>query len=129
MPVAENNVTTGAVVIPFQPSIGNYRFGTTLNDIQYIFDVHWNARDNDGQGAWYFDILEIDETIILRNIKIVLGAYLGRQSSHRLFTEGAMLAYDTSNADKEAGFDDISTRVEVIYIPVLELIVRLAGPP
>lgn len=123
------NATDGAIEIPFQPSIGVYRFGCAILGRQYIFDVRWNARDNDGEGAWYFDVLEIDQTPILRGVKIVLGAYMGRSSNHRLFREGVLVAADLSGQEREASFDDLGTRVSIIYIPVLELRVRLAGAP
>ena len=111
-----------AVEVPFVPSIGYYRFGTTLVERPYIFDVRWNSRDE----SWRFDVREVDETLIIAGVKIVLGAYLGRVSSHRLFKEGVFVAVDLSGQRRDATYDDLGTRVVVEYIPVLELIARLS---
>lgn len=123
------NLVDGAYEVPFQPSIGNYRFGCAIAGAQYIFDVRWNARDNGGAGAWYFDVSEIDETSIIRGVKVVLGTYLGRSSKHHLFSDGVFVAADLSGQQKEPGFDDLGVRVSIVYIPVLELRIRLAGAP
>lgn len=111
-----------AVEVPFVPSIGYYRFGTTLNERPYIFDVRWNSRDE----SWRFDVREVDETLIIAGVKIVLGAYLGRVSGHQLFRDGVFVAVDLSGKRREAAYDDLGTRVVVEYIPVLELLTRLS---
>jgi hypothetical protein len=106
--------------IPLVPSIGSYRFGTAIDTVPYLFDVRWNTRDQ----AWYLDVLETDETPIVRGVKIVLGAYLGRRSNHPLFKNGVLVASDTSGATRDATFDDLGTRVKLQYIPVLDLMQR-----
>ncbi len=105
------------IEIPFAPSIPYYRFSTTIEDVEYIFDVRWNSRT----AAWYFDVLEFDETPIISGVKIVLGMYLGRRSTHRLFHTGVFVAVDTTRQHQEAGFDDISTRVVVRRYAVEEV--------
>ncbi len=114
-----------AVEIPFVPSLGNYRFGTTIGDIGYIFAVRWNTREE----AWYFSIFEVNGDPIIQGVKIVLGTYLGRRCNHPLFRDGVFLAVDLSTGDqpREAGFDDLGVRVAVQYVPVLDLVARLTG--
>lgn len=107
------------LILPLQPSVGNYRFSTTITDVTYIFDVRWNSRDV----AWYMDVYEANLTPIIYGIKIVLGVYLGRCSRHRLFRQGVMVAVDTTSQGREATFDDLGTRVEVKYIPAEVLLV------
>lgn len=122
MASADVNVVTNDITIPFQPSLANYSFGCAINDVTYLFEVRWNDRAL----AWYFSLAETDTTPIISGIKIVLGAYLGRQCSHDLFKGGVFVAVDTSGKEAEAGFDDMGVRVIVKYIPVLELIRRLS---
>lgn len=105
------------IVLPFVPSVPFYRFATVINDQNYNLDVKWNARDS----AWYFDISTETDTVIRRGIKVVLGAYLGRVSTDPLFENGAIVALDTSGAQRDAGLDDIGTRVQVLYLTALEL--------
>ncbi len=126
------NVLGGAITLPFQPSIGNYNFTSTINNIPYNFNVLWNTRDEDPDngiaGAWYFDVLDSSFNPIITGVKIVLGAFLGRLCSDPLFTTGCFVAIDTSGNEQEAGYDDIgmnpdgtTNRVVVKWIPVLEL--------
>jgi hypothetical protein len=123
-------------VLPFVPSIGAYRFGTSIGRSFFIFDVQWNSRDNIdrhtgiAQGAWYFNLRDEQLKLIAGSLKIALGAYIGRRVNHPLFRQGVLVAQDTTNskvnAGKEAGYDDLGTRVLVKYIPVAELIRRLS---
>lgn len=104
--------------LPLVPSIAEYRFGMTLNNVLYIIDLRWNSSES----AWYMDWYKEDETPIAIGIKVVLGAYLGRRCGEAPFTVGVLVAVDTSGAKREAGFDDLGTRVVVRYIPVEDLI-------
>lgn len=111
-----------SIQIPLVPSVGSYRFATVITTTAYIFDVRWNTRD----AAWYMDVLEVDETPIIRGIKLVLGVYLGRRSNHTLFLNGVFTLSDTSGAKADATFDDLGVRVLLQYIPVLDLIQRIS---
>jgi len=126
------NVLGGAVTLPFVPSVGNYDFDTAINGIPYHFNVLWNTRDADPdngiEGAWYFDVLDASSNPIVTQMKVVLGAFIGRLSSDPLFTTGCIIAIDTSGKEQEAGYDDIgvnadgtTNRVLVKWVPVLEL--------
>lgn len=108
--------------LPFQPSIPSYDFVTTLEGRPLIWIPRWNGRDL----AWYLDIEEIDETRIVSGVKIVLGAFLGRESPHIMFRRGVLVAVDTSGQKKDAGYDDLGTRVLVKYIPGLDLVRRIS---
>lgn len=111
------SLASDEIVLPFVPSIGRYRFGTVIEETQYLFDVRWNTRDL----AWYFDLREADETIIASGLKIVLGIFIGRQSTHPLFDDGVFVAHDESGQEKDAGYDDLGTRVLVKFITKLEI--------
>lgn len=110
-------------VLQFRPGVGWYRFGAILRNEEYVFDVRWNLRDN----AWYFDVLEIDETPIVLGIKVVLGVYFGRRSNHPLFRDGAMVARPTGKDRSEPGFLDLGSRVQVWYFTRQELVQEIIG--
>lgn len=122
-----------AVLLPLRPGIPSFRFGTALNATQYVFDVRWNARAHWDAvkrvyiGAFYMDISEITEKLIIANVKIVLGAYLGRRSNHPLFRDGVFVAVDTTDSGREATLGDLGVRVQVAYIPVIDLLIRLGS--
>ena len=95
--------------IPFQLSTTNYRLQMPLNDNVYLLDIHWNSRDE----AWYFDLLESDETPIALNLKVVLGIPLGRRSNHEFFDNHKLVVIDSSGAGIDATYDDLNTRIYV----------------
>jgi hypothetical protein len=105
--------------IQFVPSVGDYVFTQSLEGVQYGFRARWNARD----AAWYFDIADAQQQPIANGIKIVLGCILGQSFSFfEPFTLGNFLAIDTSGEDREATFDDLGTRVVVVYYTTADLI-------
>jgi hypothetical protein len=106
-----------AQIIPFEPSTPFYTFACTLAGTQYQFNVRWNTR----VGAWYFDLGRDDGTTIVHGIKIVLGVALGRRSTDADFPPGLIFATDTSGEDREAGLDDLGTRVVVTFFTFEEL--------
>jgi hypothetical protein len=95
-------------VLPLFPSIPNYRFGTALNSVQYLVDIRWNGRES----ACYMDIFAEDESPIRRGMKIVLGTLLGGRSADPRFP-GVLIASDLSGEGRDAGLDDLGTRVAV----------------
>jgi hypothetical protein len=109
-------------IIPFVPSIGNYDFDTSIDDVAYKFDVHWNEFEQ----AWYFDIYELDGSVVGLNLKAVIGTYLGRQfaGKHELFRNGVFAVIDTEGGYRDPGFDDFGAgqRVEVRYYPIADLV-------
>jgi hypothetical protein len=110
-----------ADLIPFIPSENNYSLGVPLGGVRYRFDnIRWNSRDDAGKGAWYFDLREDNGAVILVDIKVVLGVNFGRGSTHRFFKSHVLKAHDTSGKRREAGFDDLGGRVQVLHISLDE---------
>lgn len=98
--------------IPITPSDPWQEITVPLDDTDgsttpYIFEIRWNPRES----AWYLNLFEANGDPIITGIKIVLGMYLGRRSRHSFFRKGVLVAIDTSNQGKEAGLDDLGTRV------------------
>lgn len=108
-------------IIPLEPSVAYYQFGTTLDQTPCIFDVHWNSVDE----AWYFDILDTEEVPIIHGVKIVLGVHLGRRSTHAIFQQGVLVASDLSGKGIDATYDDIGQRVELRYYTNFEVVATL----
>lgn len=112
-------------ILPFKPSIPDYRMGVAIDQAQYTFEVRWNDRDK----SWYFNMLEADGTPIIHGVRIVLGMYLGRRSLHDFFQHNVLIAIDTSNQGREAGLDDLGTRVQVVRFTDEEVLVGRFGVP
>ena len=101
------------VQLPLIPSVPFYRVGTTLAGRQYILDLRWNGRAE----SWFMDLLAEDETPIRLGIRIVLGALLGGRVTSTAIPRGRLAASDLSNSGREAGLDDLGTRVCVYFFP------------
>lgn len=112
-----------AIVIPFRPSIGRYRFVTVIDTVQYIFKVRWNSRDE----AWYFDVLEFDETPIVLGVKVTLGSYLGGRVNHPLFTQGAMVARPHAAKHENPAFNNLGVTIDILYFSRGDLVTEILG--
>lgn len=116
-------------VLPVAQDAFFFRILTVIEDKHVLLDVRWNAgnaRIGVG-GSWFLDVREVDETPIACGIRVVLGAFLGRRSSHPLFRDGVLVAYDTSKRGLEAGINDLGRRVILAYVPVEDLIALRAA--
>lgn len=103
--------------LPFIPSEFHYRVNSVVDGTEYIFDVRWNARD----GAWYMDLLDVEEDPIRTGMKIVLGSLIGARSADPRYPLGAFVASDLANSGIDAGFDDLGVRVVVFFYTATEL--------
>jgi len=108
----------GPAVIPFIPSVPEYDFDCVIEDDSYNFDVHWNEHDK----AWYFTLSETDGDVIAEGLKITVGSYIGRYSTHKLFQRGVIATIDTSGQYKDPTFDNLGTTVEVRFYKIEDLI-------
>lgn len=117
-----------ADIIPFIPSENNYSVSVALGGARYWFDnIRWNSRENDGEGAWYFDLRAEDKSVIMVGIKVVLGVQFGRTSTHPFFKTHILKAHDTSGQRREAGYDDLGGRVQVIHMALDEALQPVGG--
>ncbi len=112
--------------LPLVPSVGTYRFATTLEAYgdgaateprEYVIRVRWNDRAK----GWFLDVLKADETPLRVGLRLVLGAIIGGRCVDLEFPAGALYPCDLSGEGVEAGFDDLGTRVVVYYYTVEEL--------
>lgn len=91
--------------------------GTTIT---LSFDFKWNARDS----SWYFDMLDESDNVIVQSLRFVRGIYLGRRVNHEIFRNGAFVAFCTvDNDDREAGFNDLGTRMVLRYFTALDILI------
>lgn len=97
------------LILPFVPSISPYRVGTVIDEFTVFFDVQFNDR----AGRWYFSMSDQNDVVIVRGVKVMLGVYLAKAANHPLMRSGVLIARDLSGRGREAGFDDLGTRVQV----------------
>lgn len=102
--------------LPLVGGLAFQSFGTTLLATNYIINLRWNTRD----AAWYFDLLDQNESPIVSGIKIVLGVELGRRTTDQRMPKGVFWAADLSGQGVDATFDDLGERVVVYFYPFQE---------
>ena len=102
--------------LPFIPSDNNYTLRTSLGDEAFELDVHWNSRDE----AWYFDLYDSQRTPILMGIKVVLGSLGASRQFISFFQTHILRVIDTTGKGKEAGYDDLGDRVQVLHTTIDE---------
>jgi hypothetical protein len=112
---------SGSIITGFIPNDANYNFTTTLNEVNYKFDVHFNVSDD----AWYFDMSDADGKVIIANVKVLLNVLFGRRCPHPFFDENVLVAIDTTTDDKEATFEDLGIRVFIKHMTKGEYIADL----
>lgn len=105
------------IQLPFTSTSANYDLRTVIDDVPYTFETRWNGFDK----AWYVNIYEDDGTLIVPSVKLVLGCYLAKTVSHRLFRTGVFVVVDTSGKRRDATIDDLGTRVQVRRYTVPEI--------
>lgn len=110
-----------SVFLPILPGDPNNQFQVVLSDEVYTFDVRWNTRDE----AWYFDMTDSEGKLVVAGIKIVLGALLGRRSSHPFFRKNVLVAIDSTLANQDSSFDELGVRVFLKHMTVGEYIAEL----
>ena len=100
-----------AEFIPFDPSIPHQRLEVSILNTPIIIDARWNPRDE----AFYLDLFDVDETPIIRSIKVVLGVDFFHRSSYPLFVGRSLFAIDTSGTGVECGIDDLGGRIQIAF--------------
>lgn len=108
--------------LPLVPSVPHYRFGTMLDGVPFMCDVRWNGRAK----VWYLAILDAQAVPIRAGIPIVLGAILGGRCVDKRIPRGLLMAADLSGANRDAGYDDLGTRV-VVYFHALDEFTAVAA--
>lgn len=97
--------------LPLVPSVAYYDFYVTLSEREYNVLVQWNDRDD----SWYMSVSDASGDLIVAGARIVLGRMIAFTADPR-GPFGSFIAIDTSGSGQEAGYDDLGTRVSVLYV-------------
>lgn len=103
--------------LPIDAAEKNYTVTTVIGVDTFTFGVRWNGR----AGSWFFDLYDASGNIIVAGIRIVLGVILGRRCKDPRMPPGAIVASDTSGQQRDAGRDDLGSRVRLYYYPPEDL--------
>jgi hypothetical protein len=93
---------------------------------RYVLDgtlYEFRFRYNDRGAAWYFDLIDENESAIIYGRKIVVSWPLfgWREVDSRL-PGGRLLACDTTDADLDPTLEDFGARVVLQYIEAVDIV-------
>jgi Domain of unknown function (DUF6983) len=94
------------------PTSQNVTQITTLSGRDYVFTFHWNARES----AWYFDLADQDEVLIVTSRKVTVAFPLITRCVDERRPEGMLIAIDSTGHNQDPGLDDFGTRVKLFYL-------------
>lgn len=100
------------VALPLRTDLPHYDFTTELDGKSYTFVMKWNEREE----AWYMDLYDSTNTLVIASRKIVIGWPLTNRYQDETLPPGTLIAVDTSNANQDPGLEDLGERVEIWYI-------------
>lgn len=112
-------------IIPVPPSTPEVYFTCQINGSPFYFHVLWNDRDS----SFYMDVMQTDGTPIISGVRMVLHAFLGRTANQPPVVAGVFMCIDTSGQYREAGIDDLGSRVQLVWISQIDLMVSLRSYP
>lgn len=105
------------ITIPVS-TLPNFTQVTTLSGRDYVFTFHWNARE----AAWYFDLADQDEVLIVSSRKVTVGFPLITRCVDPRRPEGMLMAIDSAGKNQDPSLDDFGTRVQLIYFETSDLL-------
>jgi hypothetical protein len=103
--------------IPTDSDNSTYTETIQLEGIFYIFDFHWNTRDE----AWYCTIYASDRTPIIAGIKLVVDYELLNDYKVEGMPPGALFLIDTTLQRIPCQRNDLGVRCQLIYLTSDEL--------
>ena len=105
------------VQIPTSQHLAYYTQKTSLDGQTYTLEFRWNAREE----SWYLNILTDTEETVAMGIKLVVDWSLIRRVTDVKAPPGVLMAVDTTGSGVDPAFDELGTRVVLLYFDEAEL--------
>ncbi len=106
-----------SVKIPIKPVGALFSFTIELEGVTYALTFRWNDRDE----AWFMDIGDGAGADIITGIRVVIRQGLLGRAASSLLPPGEIMAFDTSDTNVEATFEDFGLRVQLVYLTAADL--------
>lgn len=105
-----------AFVIPTQAT-ALYSQQTSLEGRAYSLTFAWNGRD----GHWYLDISDEAGVPISVGLRVTVSTDLLARCLDPRRPPGMLVAQDTTDTDLDPSFDELGTRVQLLYFTAAEV--------
>jgi len=109
-------------VIPTRTDLANYSMQVDLEGVTYRFDFRFSERE----GFWYFDLLDVAGSMIRAGVKVVTGMSLTRLLRDTRRPPGELAVMDTTDQDREAGFEDLGEEILLFYADQADVLAAVA---
>lgn len=103
--------------IPLEAGNPQYVQQVQFDGVTYGIRMHWNERE----GAWYLDLLDAADDVIIAGRKLVADWPLLHRCVDARKPPGQIYCIDKSGRGEDPGFDDIDDRVVLLYYDAQEL--------
>lgn len=104
-------IPTGNGTTPF------FDLQVVLDEVTYTLEFRWNER----LGAWFMSMFDAQGTTpLMVGKRLVVNFIIGKYDTGRPIG-GMFIAYDTSGAGLDPAFEDLGSRVQLIYATAADL--------
>lgn len=100
-------------VIPFDNRFASFSEEVTLVDTPYILRFDYNVRG----GFWVMGIQDVNQTDLVKPIKLVLNYPLTAQYPTQGLPDGEFFCIDTTNEIEKIDRNNMGEAVKLIFIP------------
>jgi len=108
-----------SVIIPTTSNSSSYRESVQLDTNTYIFEFNWLTE----QSVWMMSLYTDQEEPIVLNETVKINDFMFSQYVDDRLPQGAVTTIDRDNdPSNPIGRYDLGSRIQVVFVPVLELI-------
>jgi hypothetical protein len=97
--------------IPLRSDLDKYSLRVDLDGKVFTLSFNYHQR----MDRWYMNILDENDIVLLRGVKMVLGLKLANKHKNENFPEGDLFLFDTSGSGVNPGLEDFGKRVILMY--------------
>lgn len=106
-----------AITIPLRNDLPRFDFQIDLEGTTYTLDFVWNFRGE----YWSMSLLDADGLPLVYGIAFLIGTALGKRHPGEGMPPGILEVLDTSGQQRDAGLNDLGSRVILLYHSAAEL--------
>lgn len=102
--------------IPTRTDLPAYEQQVKLDGVNYIIELYFNPRINDGAGAWQIVLANQNRTMLIGPVPVIVNWPLFDRFVDLTPPAGTIFAYDTSGQNSNPGQFDLGNRVRLLYL-------------
>ena len=106
-----------AIEIPFLPDANAFEQRMRLDGEDYTLTFRWNPRAE----RWFMDLGDPDGSPIVNGLALVIGSITRHLRARVGMPPGLFICLDTSDSGVDPGFDELGSRVKLVYLEEADL--------